>query len=35
MSGGAAIARQGESEEALRRDVSLKPKEAADDSIAH
>ena len=27
--------RQGESEEALRRDVSLKPKEAADDSIAH
>ena len=33
MSGAAAF-RQGESEEASRRDFSLKPKEAADDSIA-
>ena len=32
---GAAAFRQGESEEASRRDFSLKPKEAADDSIAH
>jgi hypothetical protein len=34
VSGAAAFTRQGESEEASRQDVSLKPEEAADDSIA-